>query len=238
MIGFLCPDLIVYLRDQTCHSSTHQTHLLEVCGWDTAFLAARQHCLPSTRASIPSRMVPDMSLCSPNHSMWFVNLKPTSISSASTANDQRANNEMNWRRKTSKKKENIFNLEREWKILANVQSTRQSSKEKTKRKEKTRRRRALTGETFLVLLYVQLKRICSAGSASTSHRTSIECILIEPTDVCSVPGLQRGASEKVKRANREQSEGWEWEQTRIDIRQFVWVFFTPARMQEETELAK
>lgn len=52
----------------------------------------------------------------------------------------------------------------------------------------------LTGDTFLVLLYVQLNRIGSAGSASTSQRTSIECILIEPTDDCSVPGLQRGAS--------------------------------------------
>lgn len=75
---------------------------------------------------------------------------------------------------------------------------------------------ALTGETFLVLLYVQLKRICSAGSASTSHRTSIECILIEPTDVCSVPGLQRGASEKVKRANTAENE---MEEKRIDSRQ-------------------
>lgn len=55
---------------------------------------------------------------------------------------------------------------------------------------------AFTGETFLVLLYVQLKRIDSAGSASTSHRTSTECMFMEPTDVCSVPGLQRGASEK------------------------------------------
>lgn len=35
----------------------------------------------------------------------------------------------------------------------------------------------------------------SAGSASISHRTSIECIFIEPTDDCSVPGLHRGASE-------------------------------------------
>lgn len=52
----------------------------------------------------------------------------------------------------------------------------------------------LTGDTFLVLLYVQLNRIVSGGSASTSQRTGIECILIAPTFVCSVPGLQRGAT--------------------------------------------
>lgn len=53
-----------------------------------------------------------------------------------------------------------------------------------------------TGDTFRVLLYVQLNRIFSAGSASTSQRTSIECIFMDPTDDCSVPGLQRGASVK------------------------------------------
>lgn len=52
----------------------------------------------------------------------------------------------------------------------------------------------LTGDTFRVLLYVQLNRMASGGSASTSQRTGIECILIAPTDVCSVPGLQRGAT--------------------------------------------
>lgn len=52
----------------------------------------------------------------------------------------------------------------------------------------------LTGDTFLVLLYVQLNRMDSGGSASTSHRTGIECILIAPTEFCSVPGLQRGAT--------------------------------------------
>lgn len=56
------------------------------------------------------------------------------------------------------------------------------------------KKRVHTGETFRVLLYVQLKRIFSAGSASTSQRTSIECIFIEPTDDCSVPGLHLGAS--------------------------------------------
>lgn len=52
-----------------------------------------------------------------------------------------------------------------------------------------------TGDTFLVLLYVQLKRIDSGGSASTSHFTFSECMLMAPIDVCSVPGLQRGASD-------------------------------------------
>lgn len=55
----------------------------------------------------------------------------------------------------------------------------------------------LTGDTFRVLLYVQLNRIFSAGSASTSQRTSIECIFMDPTDDCSVPGLHRGASVNV-----------------------------------------
>lgn len=61
--------------------------------------------------------------------------------------------------------------------------------------------RILTGETFRVLLYVQENFTWSAGSASTSHRTSIECIFIEPTEVCSVPGLHRGASGKNHRAH-------------------------------------
>uniref|UniRef100_A0A1B0BBE7 Uncharacterized protein n=1 Tax=Glossina palpalis gambiensis TaxID=67801 RepID=A0A1B0BBE7_9MUSC len=34
----------------------------------------------------------------------------------------------------------------------------------------------------------------SKGSASTSHLIGMDCILTAPTDVCSVPGLQRGES--------------------------------------------
>lgn len=58
-----------------------------------------------------------------------------------------------------------------------------------------------TGETFLVLLYVQLNRTDSGGSASTSHLTEIDCELMAPTEVCSVPGLQRGATTRNRDTN-------------------------------------
>lgn len=60
----------------------------------------------------------------------------------------------------------------------------------------------LTGETFLVLLYVQWNLTTSAGSASTSHLTCIECIFKAPTDICSVPGLHLGATAKKSTTNK------------------------------------
>lgn len=73
---------------------------------------------------------------------------------------------------------------------------RNNNKKRNERAKHGEEQKVRTGETFRVLLYVQLKRIFSAGSASTSQRTSIECIFIEPTADCSVPGLHLGASIK------------------------------------------
>ena len=65
-----------------------------------------------------------------------------------------------------------------------------------------------TGDTLRVLLYVQLNRTPSGGSASTSHLTCSECMFSEPTEVCSVPGLQRGATvEKNVKKERERERG-------------------------------